>query len=89
MVTVVPADSSVIEADPAAAAVDLAAEAQAAVVVEEAEEEEAVDEMRINKVFNESESSRWCFGFGGSEQPVANLLGQGRGNSGPELRHTA
>ena len=66
MATVVPGGSSVIEADPAVVVVDSAAEAQAAVVVAEAGEEEAVDEMRINKVFNECESFRWCFGFGGS-----------------------
>ena len=89
MVTVVPAGSSVIEADPAVAVVDLAAEAQAAVGEAEAGEEEAVDEMRSNKVFNECESSRWCFGFGGCEQPMANLPGQGCGNIRPELRHTA
>jgi len=89
MVTVVPAGSSVIEADPAVAVVDSAAEAQAAVVVAEAEEEEAVDEMRINKVFNECESSRWCFGFCNNKQSLANLPSHGRGNTGPELCHAA
>ena len=85
----VPAGSSVIEAEPAVAVVDLAAEAQAAVVVAEAEEEEAVDEIRINKVFNECESSRWGSGFCSSEQSLACLPSHGRGNTGPELCHTA